>query len=71
VRHYDYEACAIIDGDIARTEAHTDEDIVREVRNKNGKLDPDEGGGGGGGENTDEAEREKTERKNQLCQFPV
>lgn len=68
MRHYDYEACAIIDGDIARTEAHTDEDIVREVRNKNGKLDPEEGGGG---ENKDEAEREKTERKNQLCQFPV
>jgi hypothetical protein len=44
--HYDYDACAIIDGDIVRTEAHTDEDIVREVTNKNGKFDP----GGGGGE---------------------
>jgi len=30
-RHYDYEACAITDGDIVRTVAHTEDEIVREV----------------------------------------
>jgi hypothetical protein len=55
-RHYDYDACAIINGDIVMTEALTDEDIVREVRNKNGKLHPEEGEGGEG--NKEEAERE-------------
>jgi hypothetical protein len=56
--HYDYDACAIIDGDIVRTEEHTDEDTVSKVRNKNGKFDPEEGGGGEGG-NKEEPERGK------------
>jgi len=33
-RHYDNDECAILDGDIVRTEAHTDDDNVREVRNR-------------------------------------
>jgi hypothetical protein len=30
-RYYDYEECAIINGDIVRTEAHPAEETVREV----------------------------------------
>jgi hypothetical protein len=45
VEHCGYDAYAIIDDDTVMTEAHTDEDIVREIRNKNGKCDPEGGGG--------------------------
>jgi hypothetical protein len=40
--HYNYDKYATIDDGIVTTEAQTDEDIVREVRNKNGKLDPEQ-----------------------------
>jgi hypothetical protein len=40
--HYEYDAYATIDNDIVTTKARTDEDIVREVRHKNGKLDPEQ-----------------------------
>jgi hypothetical protein len=40
--HYDYNKYATIDDVIVTTEAQTDEAIVREVRNKNGKLDPEQ-----------------------------
>jgi hypothetical protein len=39
LEHYEYDAYATIDYDIVTTKAQTDEDIVREVRHKNGKLD--------------------------------
>jgi hypothetical protein len=44
VGHHDYDTHAIIDDDIM-TKAQTDKDIVREISNKNGKLDPEGGGG--------------------------
>jgi hypothetical protein len=40
--HYEYEAYATIDNYIFTTKARTDEDIVREVRYKNEKLDPEQ-----------------------------
>jgi hypothetical protein len=40
--HYEYDAFATIDDDIVTTKAQTDKDTVREVRHKNGKLDPEQ-----------------------------
>jgi hypothetical protein len=40
--HYEYDTYATIDDDIVTTEAQTDEDIVRVVRHKNEKLDPEQ-----------------------------
>jgi hypothetical protein len=53
--HYDYDKYATIDDDIVTTEEQTDEDIVREVRNKNGKLDPEQ-------EEEDKEEEEEEEK---------
>jgi hypothetical protein len=56
LRHYGYDACATIDDDVVTTEAQTDENIVREVRHKNGKLDTEEEEG-----DKEEEEEEKAE----------
>jgi hypothetical protein len=57
VGNYDCDACAIID-DIVTTKVQTDEEIVREIRNKNGEPGPQEG------EDKEEgAKREETEEK--------
>jgi hypothetical protein len=55
--HYDYDKYAKIDDDIVTTKAQTDKDIVREVRNKNGKLDPEQEEE----DNEEEEEEEKAE----------
>jgi hypothetical protein len=60
--HYEYDAYATIDDDIVTTEAQTDKDIVREVRNKNGKLDPEK--------EEDDKEEEEEEEK-QRCQVEM
>jgi hypothetical protein len=56
----DYDAYAIID-DIVMTQAHADEDILKEKRNKSGKLDPEEGE-----DKEEEAEREETDGKSEV-----
>jgi hypothetical protein len=48
---------AIIDDDV-KTETQTAEDIIREIRNKNGKLDLEEEEEGGGGEEEEEEEED-------------
>jgi hypothetical protein len=61
LEHYEYDAYATIDDDIVTTEAQTDEDIVREVRHKNGKFDPEQ----------EEDNKRMRKKKKQMCQLPV
>jgi hypothetical protein len=63
--HYAYHAYAAIHGATVTTKPQTDEDIAKEIRNKNGKLVP-------------EQEEDKTKRrtgrkqkKKERCQFPL
>jgi hypothetical protein len=60
VGHYYYDAYATTDNDIVTTDTQTDEEIVRKVRYKEGKLDPEEEEGD---DKDEEANREETKEK--------